>query len=45
MFFLSTDDLLDIRISRHEEWHEKCGYFGSAKNMIAGKVKWITTEV
>lgn len=40
MFFLSTDDLLDRRLERHQEWHEKCCYMGASKNMVKGKVKW-----
>jgi len=40
MFFLSTDDLLDHRLERHQEWHEKSSYMSASKNMIKGKVKW-----
>jgi len=44
MFFLSTDDLLEIRLARHEEWHLKCTYFGSSNLLVKRKVEWITTQ-
>jgi len=43
-FFLTTDDMIELRLEKHEEWHEKSSYFGTSKNMIKGKVKWITTQ-
>ncbi len=40
MFFLSTDDLVKIRLQKHEEWHEKSTYFGSSNVRMIRKVEW-----
>ena len=40
MFFLSSDDLVKIRLQKHEEWHEKATYFGSSNVRMIRKVEW-----
>ncbi len=38
--FLSTDDLIDQRLKKHEDWHGKNSYLTKSRNMIRGKVEW-----
>jgi len=40
MFFNSTDDFLDVRMKKHEEWHKECTYFGSKNVMVKRTVVW-----
>lgn len=42
--FLADDDLLLVRVSRHEEWHDpKEAHKHVSKNKVWGKVKWMKT--
>ncbi len=40
-FFNKDVDMLDLKMKKHEEWHEKSTYFGSSNVRTQQKVEWI----